>query len=447
MPLAFPDFFVGVLGGMLVIFATLVLTLRSPERSLFLAASAVKVLYCFLFCFLGIFIYPDNDMQGYHDHGFVLADRIRADFPSGLMEYLRDSPFFVLAGSNTTRCRNFSGLAHFLAFDSYLGSSLVFAVVAFVGQVLIYRAFTSLYPDARVRNWWRVGILFLPSLNFWSSGMLKDALGLFGLGCAFWGLHSFLIGNRTRHFAVMVLGVYTLMLFRGQVVPVLLISAVPLFFGLAPSHPRASSWLPRAVRRSVSLVMIVAVYALVSQTEKRFVVSGSVLQDFANERQKYVVQSAGSTVIDREARIEERSGLAVLAFWPEAMLLSLYRPYPWEGLASPTMLIASLENSVFLILTVRLVLLNLNRASVVDAVRSPVLLECLTFVAVFAFGIGFSTPNLGSVSRYRLPMVPYFIGAVTIVEVLRLRRQDRRQWLSWRSGGDRSQIQGHRVEG
>jgi hypothetical protein len=374
-------------------------------------------------------------MQGYHDHGIVLADRIRTGFPGGLAEYLQDSPFFLMAGNSTTRCRSFSGLAHYLTFDSYIGSSLVFAVVGFVGQVLIYRTFTSLYPDARVRNWWRVGVLFLPSLNFWSSGMLKDTLGLFGLGCAFWGLHSFLSGNRLRHFAIMVLGVYTLMLFRGQVMPVLLISAAPLVFGLAPSRARTSSWLPRAVRRSVSLAMIVAVCAFVARSEQRFVVSESVLQDFAKERQKYVDQSGGSTVIDKETRIDARSGLAVLAFWPEAMLLALYRPYLWEGLASPTMFFASLENSVLLILTVRLVLLNMNRASVADAVRSPVLLECLIFVAVFSFGVGFSTPNLGSVSRYRLPMVPYFIGFVTIMEVLRLRRRDRRQWLGWRSGG------------
>ena len=115
-------------------------------------------------------------------------------------------------------------------------------------------------------------------------------------------------------------------------------------------------------------------------------------------------------------------------------MLALYRPYPWEGLASPPMLAASLENSILLVLTLRLVLLNMSFASLAEAVRSPVLLECLIFVAVFAFAIGFSTPNLGSISRYRIPMVPYFVGVVTIMEALRLRRRDRSQWLSWRSG-------------
>jgi hypothetical protein len=434
IPLSLPDLCVGALVGVFALFTTLVLTVRSPERGLFLAAAATKVLYCFLFCFLGLHVLSVGDVLGYHTNGIALADRIRTDFPRGLTEYLEDSPFFLLTGSNTTRCRSLSGLAHLLTLDSFVGSSLIFAMIALVGQVLIYRAFTSLYPDARVRNWWRAGILFLPSLNFWSSGLLKDPPGLLGLGCAFWGLHSFLSGHRARHFAVLVLGVYTLMLYRAQVVPVLLISATPLLFGTGLSRARTPAWLPRAVRRSVSIAMVLAVCALVVQSERRFVLSESVLNELAKERHNFAGTVAGSTVIDRNDQVVERSGLAVLAFWPEAVLLALYRPFPWEGLSSPAMLVASIENTILLLLTLRLVFLNMSVASLAEAVRSPVMLECLIFVAVFAFAIGFSTPNLGTISRYRIPMVPYFVGVVTIMEALRLRRRDRSQWLSWRSG-------------
>src|SRR5262249_9689323 len=161
--------------------------------------------------------------------------------------------------------------------------------------------------------------------------------------------------------------------------------ATPLIFGRELSRARTPVWLLRVVRRSVSVAMVLAVCAFVVQSERRFVLSESVVEEFAGERQRFAETVAGRTVISRDDRVVERSGLAVLAFWPEAVMLALYRPYPWEGLASPPMMVASLENSILLVLTLRLVLLNMSFASLAEAVRSPVLLECLIFVAVFAF--------------------------------------------------------------
>ena len=37
-------------------------------------------------------------------------------------------------------------------------------------------------------------------------------------------------------------------------------------------------------------------------------------------------------------------------------------------------------------------------------------------IVVFAFAIGLATPNLGTVSRYRIPLLPFFVGAMAILE-------------------------------
>jgi hypothetical protein len=54
-----------------------------------------------------------------------------------------------------------------------------------------------------------------------------------------------------------------------------------------------------------------------------------------------------------------------------------------------------------------------RRNKVADLVRrvndNPALMFCLAFVLVLALGTGMSTANLGTLSRYRAPMMPFFL--------------------------------------
>lgn len=56
------------------------------------------------------------------------------------------------------------------------------------------------------------------------------------------------------------------------------------------------------------------------------------------------------------------------------------------------------------------------------------MISALLFVALFTLGLGVSTPNLGNISRYRLPMLPFFIAVLAIAEDLyQLRRRSVQQ--------------------
>jgi hypothetical protein len=50
----------------------------------------------------------------------------------------------------------------------------------------------------------------------------------------------------------------------------------------------------------------------------------------------------------------------------------------------------------------------------------PMFLTSVCFVLLFALGVGASTPNLGTISRYRIPLIPFFMAAAAVVD-LRLR--------------------------
>ena len=61
----------------------------------------------------------------------------------------------------------------------------------------------------------------------------------------------------------------------------------------------------------------------------------------------------------------------------------------------------------------------LRRNRWTDLVRrvtaNPALMFCFVFVLVLAMGTGLSTANLGTLSRYRAPMMPFFLLLLLIL--------------------------------
>ncbi len=47
--------------------------------------------------------------------------------------------------------------------------------------------------------------------------------------------------------------------------------------------------------------------------------------------------------------------------------------------------------------------------------KSPLLLFCIAFVGSFAVCVGLATSNLGSLSRYRVPMMPFYATLLLVL--------------------------------
>jgi hypothetical protein len=400
-----------------------------PDRKVIVAALIAKFLAGAFYAAVVVYYFGDgSDSLGYHETGMEYAEVLRADLASGTTAYLSLDPFFGVAGNSTTRMDSLSGLLHFLFRDSFLAVSAVCAFLGFIGQLLIYRTFVTCYPDARVRLWWQVGILFFPTLTFWSSGLLKDPLGILGLGCALWGAHAAFRTFRLKDVLLTLLGVYVLFLFRPQMLPVLMIALVPWFLQMSqPGPERALRMLMRWVVLGACAVAGIVILLLVSELEPRYSLT-TAPEEIVHQRHRYEPSGGGST--DVESISVDASWSGLLWAWPEAMVFMLYRPLPSEAFASPVHLLAGTENLVLLVLTLRALYLAFTsgRRCFTTILRSPLFLTCLVFLILSGFVVGLSTPNLGTISRYRLPVDPFFVGLVTIIELQAHR-------LRWRSRG------------
>ncbi|HBQ11129.1 MAG TPA: hypothetical protein DEF51_08110 [Myxococcales bacterium] len=102
-----------------------------------------------------------------------------------------------------------------------------------------------------------------------------------------------------------------------------------------------------------------------------------------------------------------------MAFAPLALATSLFRPLIFEVRNAP-MLLNAVESTVLTYLFVATVLRRSWDAVWREVRSSPALMFSLTFVLVFGVAVGLASTNMGTLSRYRIPLVPLF-GAFVLV--------------------------------
>jgi hypothetical protein len=97
---------------------------------------------------------------------------------------------------------------------------------------------------------------------------------------------------------------------------------------------------------------------------------------------------------------------------PEAINVSLFRPYLWE-VNNPLMLLSALESALLLLFC--LFILIKKNTGVLGALAEPDVFFALIFSICFAFAVGVSTFNFGTLVRYKIPLLPFFLVALILI--------------------------------
>ena len=104
----------------------------------------------------------------------------------------------------------------------------------------------------------------------------------------------------------------------------------------------------------------------------------------------------------------------ILSKMPSAINAALFRPYIWETY-NLTMLMSGIENLLLLLftiyLTIKLRVYNLFRLMF----RHRILFFTVYFSIFFAFSVGVTTSNFGSLVRYKIPAIPFFLISLIII--------------------------------
>jgi len=98
----------------------------------------------------------------------------------------------------------------------------------------------------------------------------------------------------------------------------------------------------------------------------------------------------------------------VLSKAPQALLAGIFRPFIWES-KNIVMLLSGIESIVLIILMVY-VLTRKKSIGIFKIINQDSFLKsAVAFFMVFAFFVGLTTSNFGSLVRYRIPALPFFL--------------------------------------
>ena len=122
---------------------------------------------------------------------------------------------------------------------------------------------------------------------------------------------------------------------------------------------------------------------------------------------------------------------SMLSKAPVAINVALFRPYIWE--ANNIVMIMSGIECFFILLLALKVLWRVKIFGLIPMLgKNHLLTFALVFSIFFAFSVGISTSNFGSMVRYRIPVYPFFIASLYIINYYYLLNKNKSNYIEVR---------------
>ncbi len=390
-----------------------------------------KVLSAMAFCIIYMYYYNGGDTMAYYHWGHEWI-KFLGDNPGRAIEFIFSSDrdvyldfiynsywnsclYIMKYGSSEVSFIKLVSIINLLGANSMICTSLLFGYFSFLGVWRLYLVFYDMYPHlakpiARV-------ILFVPSVVFWGSGIMKDTLTF---TCLCWLIYSLYFGilkkeNLGRNLLIGFINAYVISVVKGYILLAFIPAAGYWIFSSYKDKIRSS--FIRTMAAPLFLVLGVGGSALALS-----LVGGSL--------GKYSVDNLEKTALGYQTwhttASEHGSGYSLgdigdfsvggmLKKFPLAINVTLFRPYPWET-SSPFMMLAAIESLVMLLFTLNIVwrtkLVRLPEALVKDTN----IVFCLIFTAILGFAVGFTSYNFGALVRYKIPVVPFYGIALILID-------------------------------
>ena len=175
---------------------------KIPDYKYFVSGLLFKLFGVLAFCVVYLYYYEGGDTLNYFKGAKAIANLLLYDFDKGIhVLFNTDSPYngwhvynsttgypahYMWKDPNTFSVSRYTSIFVLIGNGSFLVSSFLTACFSYIGIWKLYRLFNNLYPgNSRPFAYL---ILFLPTLLFWGSGIMKDS---YVLGATCWITYNF----------------------------------------------------------------------------------------------------------------------------------------------------------------------------------------------------------------------------------------------------------------
>jgi hypothetical protein len=363
------------------------------------------------------YYYAGGDILAYQFFGVPIAEAMRSDFASIFPETVKvffhsndaHLPYPIIGFGSTGTMSMVAVWLLFLFGDSLYAASLAIAVPSFFSKVLIYHALREDFAPGH-RRMVLAAVVLVPTAVFWTSTLLKEPVMMVFFGPVCFAVRLIVSGRRML-LAAAVLGVCgTVVALLKAYVLMSVAGAAMLWIVWARVLKSRGSVAVKPIYLGLAIVMGMFGVTFADNFLRKSS-SGGWVESMAYQRRVSANEAGGSNFYLEDPNTEVDAPISLasqLALTPIALVTALFRPFVFEA-RNVMQFLNSLETAWLLWLFVRVIRRNGAAGTVARVTASPVLMFCLAFTVALAIGTGLSTANLGALSRYRAPMIPFFV--------------------------------------
>ncbi len=396
-------------------------------RSYHKKAFWIKVISSFAFCLFLIYLSPGDATSLYFPEGRNIYHLILKDpshfkilflpgkeFDQNLLYDSGNAGFFN-EESNFMVTR-IVAIASFFTFGKFMAINLFFSMLAFSGVWKLYLFFYNLYPH--LHKQFAIAVLYLPTFVFWSSGILKDPLCVGAIGWISYSMYCLFIKKSgiIKNIFIVLAASWLLIILKVYI----LVSYLPFYILFLILYQF------RKVKNTVLKMMLVFVFLVASiigfvQSAENiqsalgnFIGKGSITKTIKSYQQNYNNQQSYAESNFSLGVEFDGTPQSLLKMAPAAIIATLYRPFLWESKKVSTLL-SSLESLVIMIFSLYVILRVGIFKFLKTIARDPVVLYCMLFAMLFSLFVGATTLNFGSLVRYKIPAMPFYMIALFLI--------------------------------
>ncbi len=389
------------------------------SRKLFFAGLLVKCLASVAFCYYHLNVYKAGDTIHYFHDAFIISNQFwndpneffhlwfegqrswdkAANFPIA-----RNVIYYNFYNVNTVRLTVPFAL---FSYGNIYACSIFLAFIAYSGVWKLYELLS--YSFAAEKRILAV-LLFVPSVVFWTSGILKDT---YILAAVCWMVYAVfqlmrLARIRLKYLLIILLSFFLIILVKPYVLIALLPSILIWVFveQLYKAKNRLTKVLLAPLFAFFTLGLILLLFSLL---QNNIGVYGDFnhLVEYGNSVRKAYSTTDNSGIL-KEGVLGASNSFSIANGITSGFTV-MFRPQIWESWNFSS-LFGGMENSLILLLNGILVLSILFHLKVLHLlIKKPFLLFCLFYSLVLAIGIGLSISNFGAIIRFRTAFILFYL--------------------------------------
>jgi hypothetical protein len=289
---------------------------------------------------------------------------------------------------------------------NYWLASIYFSIFSFCAAFYLTHQLTQYWPEYKLAA--VAAFLFFPSTVFWSAGILKESV-VFGLICYLSAVViSFYVEKRVSWLQIVlcIVSAWWLILLKYYIAGIFLGIALMLVFNVI-----FKKYLGHKISHSftkIGIGLVVLVLVMVGMSSLHYNLGpGRILEIMRTNQEAYLSISNASNIVSYFD--DSNSYLFLSANALIALFAGLFLPL-WPADVSLMQYPAIIENILLFVCF----LLSFKRRWSFNREHFMLIGGCFAYVLVSATMLAYATPNLGTLSRYKVYFIPFFVLFILI---------------------------------